>query len=107
MVANGGDNEGLFQGIWAESGALQHVGYIDDSISQGVYDNLVAAVNCTGTSDTLQCLREVDGAALEQLAGNSGTDFWLLTSDGKFLRDLPQLELVHGHVAHNVAVVQG
>ena len=107
MVANGGDSEGLFHAIWAESGALQHVGHIDDSTSQGVYDSLVSATNCTGAGDTLQCLREVPGDVFENLVDNSGVNFWLLTADGKFLQDLPQLELIHGHVAHNVSVVQG
>ena len=107
LVANGGDSEGLFHAIWAESGALQHIGHIDDPNAQIVFNDFVAATNCTGSNNTLQCLREVDGDALEELVSNSGTDFWLLTADGSFIQDLPQLELVHGHVAHNVSVVQG
>ncbi|KAH9926264.1 carotenoid ester lipase [Epithele typhae] len=107
LVANGGNNENLFHGAWGESGALQHVLQIDDPINQKLYDNFVNATNCTGTPDTLQCLREVDGDALENLVGNSGTDFWALSADGTFVHDLPQLELIHGHVAENVAVVQG
>ena len=107
LVANGGDSEGLFHGVWAESGALQYMPYIDEPMSQAVYDNFVAATNCTSSSDTLQCLRDIPADVFQSVVANSDSAFWLITADGTFLRDLPQQELLHGNIAGNVSIVQG
>jgi len=57
MVTNGGNTEGLFRGAFMQSGSPIPIGDITNG--QGYYDFLVAQTNCTGSSDTLQCLREV------------------------------------------------
>ena len=57
MVTNGGNTEGLFRGAFMQSGSPPPVG--DITHGQKYYDALVAQTNCTGASDTLQCLRQV------------------------------------------------
>ena len=58
MIANNGNNEGLFHGAFMQSGAPIPVGDITNNQDQ--YDQLVSQTGCSGASDTLQCLREVD-----------------------------------------------
>ena len=57
MVANGGNAEGLFRAAFMESGSALPVGDITDG--QPHYDALVQQTGCAGSSDTLQCLREL------------------------------------------------
>ena len=57
MIANGGDNEGLFRGAFMQSGSPIPVG--DISHGQKYYDAIVSQTNCSGASDTLQCLRQL------------------------------------------------
>ena len=57
MVTNGGNTEGLFRGAFMQSGSPIPIGDITNG--QGYYDFLVAQTGCSGSSDTLQCLREV------------------------------------------------
>jgi len=58
MVANNGNVEGLFRGAIMESGAPVPVGDIEKG--QAIYDQIVKNTGCSGSPDTLQCLREVD-----------------------------------------------
>jgi hypothetical protein len=57
MVTNGGNPEGLFRAAFMESGSPIPVGDITDG--QGYYDFIVDQTGCAGSSNTLQCLREV------------------------------------------------
>ncbi|KAI0719825.1 carotenoid ester lipase [Cerioporus squamosus] len=105
-VANGGDTERLFTGVWAESGALQHIQWIDAPAGQAIYDNCVSALNCSGAADSLACLREVPSETFQSVVGTSGDAFWSLAADGDFLQDLPQQALVNGKIAP-VPIVTG
>ncbi|TFK81844.1 carotenoid ester lipase [Polyporus arcularius HHB13444] len=105
-VANGGHAEGLFSGVWAESGALQHLQWIDAPAGQAIYDEFVSALNCSNAADSLACLREVPSETFQSVVGTSGGAFWSLTADGDFLQDLPQQALVKGKVAP-VSMVTG
>jgi len=58
MIANDGNAEGLFRGAIMESGAPIPVGDIENG--QVFYDQIVRDTGCSGSTDTLQCLREVD-----------------------------------------------
>jgi len=69
MVTNGGNNEGLFRGAFMESGAVIPSG--DISLGQQDYDNLVRAAGCTGTEDTLECLRQVPFSVLKEAVNMS------------------------------------
>ena len=57
MITNGGNTEGLFRGAFMESGSPMPTNNI--SSGQETYDTIVKETGCAGSSDTLQCLREV------------------------------------------------
>lgn len=57
LVANGGNNEGLFRGAFMESGSPIPVSDITDG--QADYDAIVQETGCQGSADTLECLRQV------------------------------------------------
>ena len=63
IVSNGGNAEGLFRAAFMQSGSPIPVG--DITAKQPLYDHLVRATDCSGSADTLQCLRT---APFEQLA---------------------------------------
>ena len=63
MVTNGGNTEGLFRGAIMESGSPIPTG--DISHGQTYYDSIVSQTGCSGSSDTLACLRTVPYAQLK------------------------------------------
>ncbi|KAH9926258.1 alpha/beta-hydrolase [Epithele typhae] len=103
-IVNNGDTEGLFHGIWAESGAIQPVGPIDLAPAQATYDRFAAALNCTNAVDSLECIRHVPTDALN--AAGQALGVWSPHVDGEFITDLPQKLLVNGGAAR-VSVVVG
>lgn len=64
IVANQGDNEGLFHGAIMQSGSPQTT--IDISGGQRHYDRLVHNMGCSGSDDTLDCLRDVPYDKMKQ-----------------------------------------
>ncbi|PPQ78726.1 hypothetical protein CVT25_010729 [Psilocybe cyanescens] len=100
MLANGGNTEGLFRG-----GFMQSVG--DITKGQKYYDALVKETGCTGSSDTLACLRTIPYASLKAAINKSPGIFayqslnlaWLPRTDGVFLTDNPQNLVQQGKVA--------
>ncbi len=56
MLANGGDTEGLFRGVFMQSGSI--IPYGDIVHGQKYHDDLVNRTGCQGSADPLQCLRE-------------------------------------------------
>lgn len=58
MLTNDGNPDGLFRGAFMESGSPIPVGDITNG--QVYYDDIVSTTGCSGSSDTLQCLREVE-----------------------------------------------
>ncbi|KAF7300171.1 Carboxylic ester hydrolase [Mycena kentingensis (nom. inval.)] len=105
MVANNGNNEGLFRGGFMQSGSPIPVGPIENG--QKYYDQIVNQVGCSGASDTLACLRTVPFASLK--AAQDATPFifsyqsliltWLPREDGKFLTANPQALVQQGKVS--------
>ena len=73
MVANNGNTEGLFRAGFMQSGAPIPVGDITNG--QKYYDALVKDSGCSGTSDTLQCLRTVPYAQLRAAINKSPSIF--------------------------------
>ncbi|KAF5385567.1 hypothetical protein D9757_006799 [Collybiopsis confluens] len=71
------------------------------------YDQIVAATGCSGSSDTLVCLRGVDFDTLKSAVDNTPSVFeyqslnvaWLPRVDGVFLKDDPQKLVQAGQVA--------
>ena len=131
MVANGGDNEGLFRGAFMESGSvLPAVG--DVTVGQPDYDALVQETGCTGVQDTLECLRQAPFPALQAAMNNSLGYFsyrvchgffnplrsvvnripqslnlvWAPKTDGTLLKAPLQHQIAQGNVA-NVPFVAG
>ncbi|KAF8993495.1 carotenoid ester lipase precursor [Cyathus striatus] len=106
MVANNGNSEGLFRAGFMESGAPIPVGDITNG--QKYYDAVVSETGCIGTSDTLQCLREVPYAQLKAAINKSPSLIlaWLPRADGVFLTDNPQRLVQQGKIA-NVPFVTG
>ncbi|KAI0265660.1 carotenoid ester lipase precursor [Gloeopeniophorella convolvens] len=105
MVANGGNTEGLFRAAFMNSGAPPPDG--DSSNGQPLYDALVAATNCTGSTDTLECLRRAQLSAI-QAAQNASPYFlgfssvnvpWTPRADGSFLTAPFQKLVIEGNVA--------
>ncbi|KAI3620784.1 carotenoid ester lipase precursor [Moniliophthora roreri] len=112
MLANGGDTEGLFRAGFMQSGSPIPVGDITNG--QKYYDAIVAETGCSGSVDTLQCLREVPYTSLKAAINNSPDIFayqslklaWLPRADGKFLTDAPQKLVQQGKVA-KIPIVSG
>ena len=130
MLANGGDNEGLFRGAFMESGAVIPIG--DVTLGQPDYDALVQETGCAGAQDTLECLRQVPFPTLQTAMSNSQgflsyrvcRDFldplnsvvnfvsqslnlvWGPKTDGTFLKAPLQHQISQGNVA-NIPFVTG
>jgi carboxylesterase type B len=112
MLTNDGNTEGLFRGAFMQSGSPIPVGDITNG--QKYYDKLVKDTGCSGSSDTLQCLRGVPESTLKAAVGKSPGIFayqslvlaWLPRVDGVFLKDNPQKLIQQGSVA-NVPFVTG
>ncbi|KAF8964270.1 Alpha/Beta hydrolase protein [Flammula alnicola] len=104
MLANGGNTEGLFRGAFMESGAP----------IPKYYDAVVSATGCSGSADTLACLRTVPYATLKAAINQSPGIFdyqslnlaWLPRTDGVFLTDNPQNLVQAGKVA-NIPFITG
>ncbi|KAJ7897497.1 Alpha/Beta hydrolase protein [Mycena leptocephala] len=112
MLANGGDNEGLFRSAFMRSGAPIPVGSVENG--QKYYDAIVQEVGCSSAADTLQCLRTVPYDALKAAQDASPGIFsyqslvlaWMPRADGLFLTDNPQRLIQKSKVA-NVPFITG
>ncbi|KAF8895233.1 carotenoid ester lipase precursor [Infundibulicybe gibba] len=112
MLSNGGNTEGLFRAAFMESGSPGPVG--DITHGQQYYDAIVAQTGCSGSSDTLACLRTVPYAKLKAAINLSPSIFayqslhlaWLPRADGVFLTDAPQKLVQQGSVA-NIPFITG
>ncbi|KAJ7166299.1 carotenoid ester lipase precursor [Mycena crocata] len=112
MLANNGNNEGLFRAGFMESGSPIPVGPLENG--QKYYDAIVQQTGCSGSADTLACLRTVPYAKLKAAQDASPFIFayqslvlaWLPREDGVFLTDNPQRLVQQGKVA-NVPFVTG
>ncbi|GJE92632.1 carotenoid ester lipase precursor [Phanerochaete sordida] len=105
LLANGGNNEGLFRGAIMGSGFPLPVG--DIIKGQPFYDILVNETGCQGTPDTLQCLREVPFEAIVKAVNDTPSSnsyqsvnlAWTPRADGVFLPKDPQQLVAEGSVA--------
>jgi acetylcholinesterase len=64
MLSNGGNTGGLFRAAFMESGAPLPVG--DITKGQPFYDSIVGKTGCSGSADTLACLRTVPYSNLKE-----------------------------------------
>ncbi|KAJ8481682.1 hypothetical protein ONZ51_g5842 [Trametes cubensis] len=63
MLANGGNNEGLFRAGFLESGAPGPYGDVLEL--QDTYDQIVTDAGCAPANNTLQCLRTIPASVLK------------------------------------------
>ncbi|KAF8305166.1 carotenoid ester lipase precursor [Clavulina sp. PMI_390] len=112
MVTNGGDAEGLFRGVWMQSGSPIPVG--DITHGQKYYDQVVSLVGCSSASDTLACLRTVSYATIKAAINQTPDIFsyqsldlaWLPRVDGVFITE-PPFNLVESGAVANVPFITG
>ncbi|KAI9449008.1 carotenoid ester lipase precursor [Lactarius psammicola] len=105
MLTNGGNTEGLFRAAFMQSGSPPPIG--DITHGQRFYDDLVERTGCSGSSDTLACLRAAPYEKLKAAMDNSQLIakynplvlVWQVRADGVFLEDDPQKLVQHGKVA--------
>lgn len=97
----------LFRGAIMSSGSIIPTERADSAKAQKIYDRVVQAAGCSGTADTLQCLREVDfstflnavSSAPSLLSYNSIALSYLPRPDGTSLPDSPEVLLAAGKFA--------
>ncbi|KAL6233205.1 hypothetical protein BDW75DRAFT_215736 [Aspergillus navahoensis] len=104
LVANGGDNEGLFRAAIMESGNAVGPPWNGTDWHQPMYDRIVDAAECSTSSDTLQCLREVPFETLYAVA-YEGLE-WFAAVDGTFIKEYPQISTTEGRLA-KVPILHG
>ncbi|KAL7652289.1 hypothetical protein ACMYSQ_009585 [Aspergillus niger] len=104
LVTNDGDNEGLFRAAIMESGNAVGPPYNGTDWYQPMYDQIVNATNCTTSSNTLQCLREVPFSTI-YTAADIGLE-WFATIDGTFIKEYPQISITEGRFA-KVPILHG
>lgn len=112
MLAHDADTEGLFRGAFMQSGSPTPVG--DITHGQKYYDALVTRTGCSGSADTLQCLRQVPFQTLMDAVNESPSMSspqslalaWMPRADGNFLTNNPQALVQQGTVA-NIPFVTG
>ncbi|KAL4918654.1 Alpha/Beta hydrolase protein [Aspergillus aurantiobrunneus] len=97
LVANNGDNEGLFRAAIMESGNAVGPPWNDTAWYQPMYDRIVDEAGCSTSSDTLQCLREVPFESLYAVA-YEGLE-WFAVVDGAFIKEYPQVSITEGRLA--------
>ncbi|KAL2832450.1 Alpha/Beta hydrolase protein [Aspergillus cavernicola] len=97
LVANDGDNEGLFRAAIMESGNAVGPPWNGTDWYQPMYDRIVNKAGCTNSSDTLQCLREVSFDSLYAVA-YEGLE-WFAAVDGTFIKEYPQISTIQGRLA--------
>ncbi|KAL4916162.1 Alpha/Beta hydrolase protein [Aspergillus aurantiobrunneus] len=73
LIAYGGRDDGLFRGaIMQSGGSITASAATNTSSDQRMYDEIVEKVGCTGSPDTLQCLREVPFEELNSVFNGTG-----------------------------------
>ncbi|KAL4937647.1 hypothetical protein BDV06DRAFT_232444 [Aspergillus oleicola] len=97
LVANGGDNEGLFRAAIMESGNAVGPPWNGTDWYQPMYDRIVDRAGCSTSTDTLQCLRDLPFNSLYAVA-NEGLE-WFAAIDGTFITEYPQISITEGQLA--------
>ncbi|KAJ7275934.1 alpha beta-hydrolase [Mycena rebaudengoi] len=101
VIANGGETKPqLFRGAIASSTYVPSQYNYNDRIPEMYYSKVVAQTNCTGTKDSMACLRAADAAALEtaNVNTNPSTPAFTPVVDGEFIRERPTRALAQGKV---------
>ncbi|KDR78749.1 hypothetical protein GALMADRAFT_63744 [Galerina marginata CBS 339.88] len=113
IIANGGKTTPpLFRAAITSSTFLPSQYKFNDRIPEMLYSETVAQTNCTSAADTLNCLRNVDVATIQNAntvinkSGFFGTFVFVPVVDGTFITDRPTQLLkekkVNGQIVYSV-----
>ncbi|KAI4148807.1 MAG: hypothetical protein LQ340_004925 [Diploschistes diacapsis] len=100
LVAYGGRDDSLFRaGIQESGGAALGTRIPTLASSQPIYDAVVEATNCTGSTDTLACLRTIPTTTLTNIFNSSVTQGFSSSPviDNDFLQSSGTTALRRGH----------
>ncbi|KAH8591288.1 Alpha/Beta hydrolase protein [Bisporella sp. PMI_857] len=100
LIAYGGRDDGLFRGAISQSGAPAGLAppTLTAELWQPYYEKITKATNCSGTADSLACLRQVPVDVLSNVFNSSVTTGAPLQPvvDGDFIPDTPTTLLRDG-----------
>ncbi|KAA1475659.1 alpha/beta-hydrolase [Dentipellis sp. KUC8613] len=112
IVAHGGNTKPpLFRAAVANSPYTPFQYHFNDSIPETLYSDIVNRLNCTNSTDTLACIRQVNASDLAAAdAAVCRTNFLNLTTftpvvDGEFIIERPTVTLRRGRVNGEVLTV--
>lgn len=99
IMAYGGDTQGLFRAGIMASGTSFGFGQQNLAFMQTVYDNITNTTGCTYADDSLQCLKELPFAVINETAygQNEGQNFGPII-DGDFFRSYPIVAFNTGRI---------
>ncbi|OOO06830.1 Carboxylesterase type B [Aspergillus oryzae] len=113
LIANDGDNEGLFRagglhpilidGPVSNSTAIMESGNANGPPWNGtewyqpMYDRISNKTGCSSSSDTLQCLRDAPYETIYD-AAYEGLE-WFAAIDGTYIKEYPQISITQGKMA--------
>lgn len=108
LVAYGGRDDKLFRAAIMESGnPIAYTALNGTQSYQPLYDGLVQAVGCSDEIDTLQCLRTVPIAQLNNITQNAPYNVsFQATIDGDFIENYTSIQLADGRFVH-VPIISG
>ena len=112
MIANNGNHENLFRGVFMQSGAVLPIGDITNG--QPEFDDIIQQVGCASSEDKIACLRATPFEKIRDIARKSRGIFdyttlvpaWFPRVDGVFIKDTAQEAVVAGRIA-NVPFITG
>ncbi|EME45431.1 hypothetical protein DOTSEDRAFT_43773 [Dothistroma septosporum NZE10] len=98
LTAYNGRDDKLFRaGIMESGGPLSYSSYFSDQQYQPKFNDLVNATNCTNEVDTLECLRAVPEATLQNIFGSTSLSTgWSPIVDGDFIQRWGSIQLSEG-----------
>ncbi|KAB8225932.1 Alpha/Beta hydrolase protein [Aspergillus novoparasiticus] len=97
LIANDGDNEGLFRAAIMESGNANGPPWNGTEWYQPMYDRIANKTGCSSSSDTLQCLRDASYETIYD-AAYEGLE-WFAAIDGTYIKEYPQISITQGKMA--------
>lgn len=113
LLWDDGDSEDLFHGAIAASGGPVMVE--GPERQQAVFDNMVAATNCTEAADKIACLKaasfeDIMASVNEEgflLGPRSLASTWTIRPDGDHLKDSPHRLVATGNIANVPLMIGG
>jgi carboxylesterase type B len=95
-TAFGGSREGLFRGVIAQSGGALMFFSPSESLQESTYTGYLKGTGCEGVDDRIECLRDVSWETIQNLTGNTVSQF-NPTVDGDIVPERSALLLAEGN----------